>query len=166
MAMKTSGALAKRGEQPVGMYCPIERALQVVGTRSSMRLLREAFYGATRFDQLVARTGLTESTTSTQLQVLVNAGVLDRRPYREPGRRGFDEYVLTRAGEDLLPALFALMQWANKYDPPPYPPAMRHDGCGQPVRIVAECADGHPVGVDDIEVSAPGPFGRKNPIPA
>ena len=164
MIMK--GALAKRGEQPVGLYCPIERALQVVGTRSAMRLLREAFYGATRFDELVARSGLTETTTANQLRALVEAGLLDRRPYREPGRRGFDEYVLTQAGEDLMPALFALLQWANEYDPPPYPPTMRHRECGEPVRIVAECADGHHVGVDDIEVSAPGPFGRKNPVPA
>jgi DNA-binding HxlR family transcriptional regulator len=161
--MSMAGALAERGDQPVGMYCPIERALAVVSTRSAMLLLREAFYGATRFDEFVSRTGLTEATTAHQLKLLEGAGLFDREPYQEPGHRSRDGYVLTDAGSDLMPALFALFQWANQHDPPPYPPVMHHLDCGGEVSIVAECEHRHRVDIDDISVTAPGPFGISRP---
>ena len=162
--MKLDGALSRRGNEPVGEYCPIERALNVVSTRSAILLLREAFYGATRFDELAARTGLTDRTTSARLRDLVRAGVLDRQEYQEPGQRVRQEYVLTDAGADLMPAVFALLDWGNRHDPPPYPPEMRHDGCGEPVSIVATCDAGHRVEADEVVVSAPGPFGLGSPI--
>jgi len=92
--------------------------------------------------------------------------VLDKRPYQEPGQRRRDEYVLTPAGFGLMPALFALFQWANEHDSPPYPPTLAHDGCGAPVVVVASCAEGHLVEADEIVVSAPGPFGLDDPVPA
>jgi DNA-binding HxlR family transcriptional regulator len=161
--MTMAGALSERGDQAVGMYCPIERALATVSTRSAMLLLREAFYGATRFDEFVARTGLTEATTAQQLKLLETAGIFERKPYQEPGQRSREGYVLTAAGIDLMPVLFALFQWANQHDPPPYPPAMHHVDCGGEVSIVAECEHRHRVGVNDISVTAPGPFGIPRP---
>jgi DNA-binding HxlR family transcriptional regulator len=162
--MKLDGALARRGNEPVGEYCPIERALKVMSTRSAILVLREAFYGATRFDEFTARTSLTDRTTSARLRDLVRAGILDRRAYREPGQRQRHEYVLTEAGTELMPAVFALLQWGNRHDPPPYPPSMRHDGCGQTVSIVAECAAGHRLDPDDVVVRAEGPFGLESPV--
>ena len=162
--MELDGALALRGNHPVGRYCPIERALDVVHTRSSFLLLREAFYGATRFEEFVARTGLTEGTAAAKLRDLTQAGILARRPYQNPGKRRRDEYVLTESGADLLPAVFALLQWGNEHDPPPYPPTLRHQGCGAPVSIEARCADGHRVEGEDITVTAPGPFGLDAPL--
>ena len=161
--MTMAGALSERGDQPVGMYCPIERALAVISTRSAMLLLREAFYGATRFDEFVSRTGLTEATTAQQLKLLETAGIFERQPYQEPGQRSREGYVLTDSGIDLMPVLFALFQWANQHDPPPYPPTMHHVDCGGEVTIVAECEHRHRVGVDDISVTAPGPFGISRP---
>lgn len=162
--MKLDGALARRGNEPVGAYCPIERTLGVISTRSTLLLLREAFYGATRFDEFTARSGLTDRTTSARLRDLVDAGVLDRREYREPGQRARHEYVLTEAGQDLMTAVFALLEWGNRHDPPPYPPEMRHQGCGEVVGIVATCAAGHVVVADDVVVSAAGPFGLEAPV--
>lgn len=162
--MKLDGALALRGNEPVDGYCPMERALRVIGTRSAVMLLREAFYGATRFDDFTARTGLSDRAAAARLRELEHAGVLERRAYREPGQRERQEYVLTEAGTDLMPVVMGLLQWANRHDPPPYPPELRHDGCGEQVRIVAECDAGHPVAVDDLVVSAPGPFGLTSPI--
>jgi len=161
--MTMAGALSERGEQPVGLYCPIERALAVVSTRSAMLLLREALYGATRFDEFVSRTGLTEATTARHLGLLAGAGLFVREPYQVPGHRSRERYVLTDAGSDLMPALFALFQWANQHDAPPYPPVMHHIDCGGEVSIVAECEHRHRVGVDDISVTAPGPFGISRP---
>ena len=114
--MELGGSLTERGDLPVGRYCPIERVLGTVGNRSSMVLLREAMYGATRFEELAARSGLTETTTARKLRDLVTAGLLVKRPYREPGQRRRDEYVLTDAGTDLMPALMALLQWGNAHD--------------------------------------------------
>lgn len=163
--MKLEGALSRRDNHPVGTYCPIERALDVLSTRSAMLVLREAFYGAARFEEFAARADLTDATTSARLRDLVHAGILEKRPYQEPGQRARHEYVLTPAGEDLMPALFALLQWANRHDPPPYPPAMTHEGCGSPVRIEARCEAGHPVTSDEVAVTAAGPFGLDAPLP-
>jgi DNA-binding HxlR family transcriptional regulator len=162
--MKLDGALAVRGNEPVDGYCPMERALRVVGTRSAILVLREAFYGATRFDEFTARTGLTDRATSARLRDFERAGIVARRAYRDPGQRQRYEYVLTQAGSDLMPAVFALLQWANEHDPPPYPPEVRHLGCGDDVRIVAECGAGHRVEADDLVVSASGPFGLSSPV--
>jgi DNA-binding HxlR family transcriptional regulator len=162
--MKLRGALAGRENRPVGSYCPIERTLGVLSTRSAMLVLREAFYGATRFEEFAARADLTDATTSARLRELVHAGILTKQPYQEPGQRSRHEYVLTEAGRDLMPALFALLQWGNRHDPPPYPPDMHHDGCGEPVTIEARCGAGHAVDADSIVVTAAGPFGLDDPL--
>lgn len=162
--MDLGGALTRRGDEPLDGYCPIERAMRSISTRSSLLLLREAFYGATRFEQFTTRTELSTATTAANLRQLVDAGILARRTYREPGRRARDEYVLTDAGNDLFPVVFGYLQWANRHDPPPYPPRMRHEGCGRGVRIVVECTAGHRVRPEEIRVSAPGPFGLDDPV--
>ncbi len=162
--MTLAGALAVRDNEPVGEYCPIERAMDLLRTRSSVLVLREAFYGATRFEEFTARTNLTDATAAARLRDLVRAGILDRQPYREPGQRRRHEYVLTAAGAELMPAIFALLQWANDHAPPPYPPALSHTGCGEPVTIAARCAAGHDVEADDITVTAAGPFGLADPV--
>ena len=120
--MKLGGALARRDNRPVGAYCPIERTLGVLSTRSAMLVLREAFYGATRFEEFAARADLTDATTSARLRELVRAGILDKQPYQEPRKRSRHEYVLTAAGQDLMPALFALLQWGTATTRPPTHP--------------------------------------------
>lgn len=161
--MNLAGALTHRGDQPVGEYCPIERVLRLLRTRSAILVLREAFYGATRFDEFTARSGLAAATTAARLGELVEVGVLERRAYQEPGQRRRHEYVLTDSGAELLPVVFALLQWGNRHAPPPYPPALSHEGCGEPVVIEARCAAGHVVRADDITVTAAGPFGLEDP---
>ena len=69
-----------------------------------MLVLREAFYGATRFEEFAARADLTDATTSTRSGTLVEAGILDKQPYQDPGKARRHEYVLTAAGTDLMPA--------------------------------------------------------------
>jgi DNA-binding HxlR family transcriptional regulator len=162
--IRLDGALSRRDNQPLGEYCPIERALALLRTRSAVQVLREAFYGATRFEEFTARTALTDATTAARLRELVRAGILDKRAYQVPGQRRRHEYVLTRSGAELMPAVLGLFQWANEHAPPPYPPTMSHDGCGEVVRIAAHCAAGHEVELDDITVTAAGPFGLVDPI--
>ena len=90
--------------------CSIDRSFGIVGTRSAVLVLREAYFGTTRFDDFVQRIGITEAVAADRLRDLVAAGLLQRTPYREPGKRTRYEYVLTPAGADLLPVLLGLMQ--------------------------------------------------------
>jgi DNA-binding HxlR family transcriptional regulator len=132
--------------------CSVAAALEVVGRRASMLLLREAFYGAHRFDEFVRRAQLSEKITAARLKELVDEGLLERRPYHVAGQRSREEYHLTAKGEDLLPAILALMQWGDKW--------VRHDGgkiamthadCGRPVTVEVHCADGHAASASTIE---------------
>ncbi len=82
-----------------------------------MLIMREAYYGTTRFDDFARRVGIAESIAAARLRDLVDAGLLDRRPYQEPGQRTRYEYVLTEAGEDLLPVVVALGRWGAKHRP-------------------------------------------------
>lgn len=147
-----TGRLATRGRQSPGDRCPIDRAMQAVGSRSAMLLLREAYYGSTRFDDLAARAGITEAVAANRLKELVDVGLLTREPYREPGQRTRHEYVLTDSGRDLMPAVFALGQWAATHLPRRGTPSLEHDGCGAPVRIEFRCERGHEVTDADLVV--------------
>jgi DNA-binding HxlR family transcriptional regulator len=90
-------------------------ALSVVGTRSAFLVLREAFYGTSRFGGFVQRTGLSEPIAAANLRQLVDEGLLERTDYRDQGRRTRQGYRLTAKGADLIPALLALMQWGDRW---------------------------------------------------
>ena len=156
MAMDTvilEGELADRSRWSA-IRCPINAALSVVSTRSAMLIMREAYYGTRRFDDFVARVGVTEAVAAARLRELTDAGLLRREPYREPGRRTRHEYRLTDMGLDLFPALVALAQWGDKYLAGPSGPPLtwRHDGCGEPVGAKVVCAAGHDVPVSELSV--------------
>src|SRR4051812_38455550 len=95
--------------------CSVAAALDVVGRRASMLLLREAFYGATRFEEFARRAKLSEKITAMRLKDLVDEGLLEKRPYHDPGQRRREAYHLTEKGQDLLPALLALMRWGDRW---------------------------------------------------
>lgn len=153
MPLRLAGRLAHR-RGPVGDRCPIDRTLQVVGSRSAFLLLREAFYGTTRFDDLVRLTGFSEAVTANRLKELVDHGLLERRPYRQPGQRTRHEYVLTESGRDLLPALLALGQWSRKHSREKGGPTSTHDDCGAEVSVVLQCTAGHRVTEDELVVTS------------
>jgi DNA-binding HxlR family transcriptional regulator len=134
--------------------CSIDKALGVVGTRSALLLMREAFYGTRRFDDFASRVGITEAVAAARLKELVEAGLLTRRPYREPGQRTRYEYVLTEMGRDLAPAALALMQWGDRYltGESGAPLALSHVDCGAPVHVEVRCENGHGVELGDVAV--------------
>jgi DNA-binding HxlR family transcriptional regulator len=136
--------------------CTIARSLELLSTRSAFLLLREAFYGATRFEEFVARTRLSEPSAAARLRDLVAHGLLERRDYREPGQRTRPGYALTEKGADLLPVLVALMQWGDRWvtEQGSGPVAFLHRGCGATVRIGLRCGDGHRVtGDGDLDLA-------------
>jgi DNA-binding HxlR family transcriptional regulator len=134
--------------------CSIARTLEVVGTRSAFLLLREAFYGATRFDELAQRAQISEPSAAARLKELVDHGLLERVPYQEPGQRRRDGYALTEKGADLLPVLTALMQWGDRWLDDAGYLELRHRGCGAPVQVELRCAEGHAVAGDEVDLAA------------
>ena len=98
--MKLSGPLADRDRWTIGDWCPMERALELIGTHSAMVLLREAFFGGRRFDDLARRAGVTEQIAARRLRQLVDPGLPAKQPYQQPGQRTRYEYVLTERGRD------------------------------------------------------------------
>ncbi|OZD62122.1 transcriptional regulator [Rhodococcus sp. 05-340-1] len=115
MPLNMDGPLSDLAAWTAGDHCSIARALSVVGTRSTMLILREAFYGTTRFDDFSRRVGITDASSAARLKELVDAGIFVKQPYRPDKGRTRYEYVLTTMGEDLLPVVLGLMQWGDEY---------------------------------------------------
>ena len=153
MTIQLSGPLADRGDRPLGDRCPIDRAMQVVGHRTAVLLLREVLYGVGRFDALVARTGISEAVAAQRLRSLVEAGVLAKEPYREAGQRTRQAYVLTASGHALVPAVLALAAWGDEHLPAEGHLGLSHAGCGEPVAVVPRYAAGHDVPEDEVLVT-------------
>lgn len=121
--------------------CSVGRTLDLVGEKWTLLVLREAFNGVRRFADFQRHTGAPRPVLADRLRKLVGAGVLERVPYREPGRRERLEYRLSEKGADLQPVLVALMQWGDRHlaDPEGPPVVLEHRGCGQPVSAVLAC---------------------------
>ena len=93
--------------------CPIARGLDEVGEWWSLLILRDAMRGLTRFDEFQRSIGLATNMLTRRLQALVEAGLLEKRPYQErPLRYG---YHLTDKGRDFLPVLVAMADWGSRW---------------------------------------------------
>jgi DNA-binding HxlR family transcriptional regulator len=151
MAM-LQGPLADRDAWSAVGECPIEKTMSTVGTKSAMLIMREAYYGTTRFDDFTRRVGMTRAATAARLAELVDAGLLVRRPYREPGRRSRDEYVLTGAGTDFMPVVWAMFEWGQHHLPIRSTLRLTHAGCGADAKVEIRCSRGHPVPADELAI--------------
>jgi DNA-binding HxlR family transcriptional regulator len=147
--------------------CSIGRTLQVLGEKWTLLILRESFYGSTRFEQFHSVLQCPRNLLSERLAKLVDEGIFERSEYREPGSRARNEYRMTDKGRELTPILLALREWGDRHkaDPEGRPVVSRHAGCGKEVHVTLTCAGGHEVaGPDDIEL-VDGP-GALPPVPA
>ncbi|HEX5255065.1 MAG TPA: helix-turn-helix domain-containing protein [Mycobacterium sp.] len=144
------GPLADRDAWSAVGECAIEKTMAVVGTKSAMLIMRESYYGTTRFDDFARRVGITKAATSARLSELVELGLLRRQPYREPGQRGRDEYVLTDAGIDFMPVVWAMFEWGRHHLPGHNRLRLIHLGCGAEASVEIRCADGHLVPADEL----------------
>lgn len=96
-----------------GRPCPAAAALDVIGERWSLLVVREVSMGEHRFEGIVAGTGASRDRVAARLKVLVEHGVLERRPYQSGPVR--HEYHLTSAGEELVPIIRALRAWGTNH---------------------------------------------------
>lgn len=147
--------------------CSIARTLQVLGEKWTLLIIREVFYGSTRFEQFHSVLSCPRNLLSERLSKLVDEGILERSEYREPGSRARKEYHLTDKGRELMPILLALGEWGDRHkaDPAGPPVLRRHAGCGKEMHLAMTCSAGHVVtSLDEIEL-VDGP-GALPPVPA
>jgi DNA-binding HxlR family transcriptional regulator len=96
--------------------CSLARALEVVGERWTLLIVRDAFFGVQRFNDFLVRLDIPKAVLASRLRGLVQAGVMRRRA--DPHRSGREIYELTPAGEELWPAVYALRTWGARHRTP------------------------------------------------
>ena len=142
--------------------CSIGRSMQVLGEKWTLLILREAFNGVRRFEDMQAHLRISRPLLSQRLQRLVGEGLLEKVPYRVPNARPRFEYRLTPKARDLFPVLVALMQWGDRHLADPEGPAvvLTHRDCGG--RIGVQLVDDHGHAVTSLSDARlrPGPAAR------
>jgi DNA-binding HxlR family transcriptional regulator len=153
--LRMTGELEPRDGWTAGAECTIARSVEVLSARSAFLLMREAFYGATRFEEFVRRAELSEPAAAARLHELVEQGLLELEPYQEPGQRTRNRYLLTEKGADLFPVIVSLMQWGNRWlDDNGGPAELLHRGCGSVVHAELRCERGHKVELGELDLAA------------
>jgi DNA-binding HxlR family transcriptional regulator len=110
--------------------CSVAKALEVIGERWSLLIVRSVMHGNRRFGEMQESLGIARNVLSARLQRLVDEEILERRAYQESPPRY--EYFLTQKGLDLWPALIALLKWGDRYSTGPEGPTkvIIHKECG------------------------------------
>ncbi len=110
--------------------CSVAKALEVIGERWSLLIVRSVMHGNRRFGEMQGSLGIARNVLSARLQRLIDEDILERRAYQESPARY--EYFLTQKGLDLWPALIALLHWGERHSPAPDGPRrlIVHKECG------------------------------------
>ncbi|MFI7671520.1 winged helix-turn-helix transcriptional regulator [Nocardia sp. NPDC049526] len=140
----------------------VSRAMEILGERWTVVVLREIFNGIRRFDQIREHAGVPRQVLTNRLARLCEVGLLVRRPYQEPGERKRHEYRLTPMGFDVFPIVVAVRRWGDRYlaDPEGPPVTSLHRECGAEVGVELVCAAGHHIDSPRDVVFRPGPGAR------
>jgi DNA-binding HxlR family transcriptional regulator len=119
--------------------CSIARALEIVGERWTLLILRDAIFGARRFEEFQRGLGIARNVLAARLERMCHEGLLERRRYGERPERF--EYHPTQAASDLRPTLFQLMKWGDHHHPSQAGPPMRavHRACGGDADVELTC---------------------------
>jgi DNA-binding HxlR family transcriptional regulator len=120
--------------------CSAARALEIVGERWSLLIIRNAmFAGQTRFSEFQRSLGIAPNILTSRLERFVEAGIMQTRSRT---RTGDSEYVLTSKGLDLQPVIITLSEWGDRWAAPQGPPVIyQHEGCGGRVHDHLRCDD-------------------------
>ena len=116
--------------------CSLARALEVIGERWTLLILRDAFFGVRRFNDFHVHLDIPKAVLSDRLSGLVEDGILEREP--DPEHAGRHLYELTAAGRDLWPALHALLVWGDRHRAP-NSRVFKHASCGTPLDDHGHC---------------------------
>jgi DNA-binding HxlR family transcriptional regulator len=120
--------------------CSAARALELVGERWSLLIIRDAlFAGHRRFGDFQRSLGVAPNILTARLDSFVDAGLMERRRYSEHPEHY--EYLLTAKGRDLAPVIVALTAWGDQYAAPNGPPIIyEHAACGSEIYQETRCA--------------------------
>ena len=131
--------------------CSIARTVDLIGDGWTPIVLREAFYGTTRFDDFERVLGIGRNVLSQRLGRLVEEGLMERQAYQQNPPRY--DYVVTEKGRELFPVLAAMMAWGDRWLAPNGPPLLfRHDTCGQDTHAEVVCSEcREPLELDDVK---------------
>jgi len=144
-------------QNPTSSHCSAALALDLLGDRWVLLLIREVVFGTRRFDDFADHLDIARNVLTQRLAKLVAAGVLMQVPLEKEGRR--QGYHLSEMGKDLMPVLVALMQWGDRWlqtaDSVPLRLIERSTGASIP-RLLPRNAAGEELTMQDIDW-APGP---------
>ncbi len=135
-----------------GQNCSIARALELVGERWTLLIIRDTLLGLRRFDEFQESLGVARNILAERLNRLVEEGILERSAYSERPPR-FD-YRLTEKGRELALPLLALMEWGDRHMSAKPPRVARRRGDRSPLRTVLVEKDDDVVSLADVEVVA------------
>ena len=118
--------------------CSVAGALDVIGEKWSLLVVRELVLGVRRFNDIAANTGAPRDILTTRLRRLEEQGIVERQQYSDRPPRY--EYVLTKAGRDLRPVIMALKHWGDTHVMHrQMPPVLQHK-CGELFVPKVHCA--------------------------
>ncbi len=134
--------------------CSIERSVDILSDRWSFLVLRNTIhYGQTRFGEIQKSLGIASNVLTARLDALVDAGILTRVEYQDPGSRTRSRYEPTEAGLELKVVLAALQQWGDDHLPRRDGPTMlRRTRTGQPVSVGFVDEAGREVPSEDVRI--------------
>jgi DNA-binding HxlR family transcriptional regulator len=133
-------------------FCPIARALAIVGDRWTMLIMRELFLGVRRFEEFQAQIGMSSHLLASRLKRLERDGIVVRRKYNDRPQR--HEYRLTEKGLDLYPVLLSLKLWGEKW--------AGFEGGEKPALEITHRDCGHEIGVSLVCGACAIPFGPRD----
>ncbi len=120
-------------------HCSVARTVDIIAEWWTPLIVRDAFYGRTRFEEFQQSLGVARNVLTTRLGRLVEAGIMERQRYQEHPPR--DEYVLTEKGQDLFPIIAAMLAWGDRWTAGAAGPPLLliHEPCGKAGRLRATC---------------------------
>ncbi len=123
------------------LNCSIAKPLSFLGERWALLVLRDISLGRHRFDEIQESLGVATNVLSQRLSTLADEGIVERRPYSEHPERF--EYRLTEKGLELMPVLWALLRWGDRYTAGEDGAPMEtvHDDCGHSFHMVPTCSE-------------------------
>lgn len=135
--------------------CHLAKAIDIIGDRWTLLILRSALFGVRRFDDFQAELEIPRTVLSGRLKTLVENELMARHRYKESGKRSRSEYVLTERGEALRPLLVGLMQWGDTWlaegEAPPM--TFMHADTRQPVHAGFVDGEGREVAPSKMRVA-------------
>jgi DNA-binding HxlR family transcriptional regulator len=142
--------------------CSIARTMQVLGERWTVLIVRSAFQGDSRFSDFRDRLGVPTDVLTARLNTLVDAGIFERRSYREAGSRERSSYHLTPAGSELKKVLAALSEWGTEHRPSEFGASVLYvDRNDDPVSVEFVSSSGRTLDYADVTM-VPGPGATTN----